>query len=47
MRFFLKFIDCWKSVETGSIKLEDTNLELVSEKKNARLANNKALYALC
>jgi hypothetical protein len=49
MPFFLKFIDCWKSVETGSTKLEDTNLELVSEKKkkNTRLTNNKALYTLC
>jgi hypothetical protein len=46
MRFFLKSIDCWKIVETGWTKPEETNLELVS-KKNARLANNKALHALC
>jgi hypothetical protein len=34
IRFFLKSIDCWKSVETGWTKPEDTNLELVFEEKN-------------
>jgi hypothetical protein len=47
MRFFLKSIDCGKIVETGWTKPEKTNIELVTEKKNARLANDKALHALC
>jgi hypothetical protein len=33
MRFFLKSIDCWKIVEIGWTKPEETNLELVSQKK--------------
>jgi hypothetical protein len=51
--FFLKSVDCWKIVETGWTKLDDTNLKLVSEekknkkKKRARLANDKTLHALC
>jgi hypothetical protein len=32
MRFFLKSIGCWSIVETGSTKLVDTTLKLVSEK---------------
>jgi hypothetical protein len=43
MRFFVKFIDCWK---TGWTEPADTNIELVNE-KNARLSNDKALHALC
>jgi hypothetical protein len=31
MRFFLKSIDCWKTVETGWIEPADTNIELVTE----------------
>jgi hypothetical protein len=46
IRFFLKSIDCWSIVETGWTKLEDTTLEIVPL-KNARLANDKALHALC
>jgi hypothetical protein len=46
MRFFLKSIDCWQIVESGWIKPEDKTLELISE-RNARLANDKALHALC
>jgi hypothetical protein len=46
MQFFLKSIDCWKTVETSWIEPADTNIELVTE-KNARLANDKALHALC
>jgi len=47
IRFFLKSIDCWKTVETGWTQLKDTNIELVTKKKNARFANDKALHALC
>jgi hypothetical protein len=32
MRFFLKSIDCWKTVETGWTEPADTNIELVTEK---------------
>jgi hypothetical protein len=32
MRFFLKSINCWKTVETSWTQLEDTNIELVTEK---------------
>jgi len=46
MRFFLKSIDCWSIVETGWTKPEYTTLELVPQ-KNARLSNDKAIYALC
>jgi hypothetical protein len=46
MHFFLKSINCWKIVEIGWTKPEVTNLELTSE-KNVRLANDKALHALC
>jgi hypothetical protein len=45
-RFFLKSIDWWSIVETGWTKPEDAALELVPQ-KNARLSNDKALYALC
>jgi len=33
IRFFLKSIDCWKTVETGWTQLKDTNIELVTKKK--------------
>jgi len=46
MRFFLKSIDCWQIVESGWTKSDYTTMELVPE-RNARLANNKALNALC
>jgi hypothetical protein len=46
MLFFLKSIDCWSIVKTSWTKLADTALELVP-RKNARLSNDKALYALC
>jgi len=46
MRFFLKSIDFWKAVEIGWTELVDTNHGLVTE-KNVRLANDKALRALC
>jgi hypothetical protein len=45
MRFFLKSIDCWKTIETGWTERVDTNIELVTE-KNVGLANDKALHAL-
>jgi hypothetical protein len=46
MRFFLKSIDCWKTIETGWTKPTNTNIELAN-KRNARLSNDKALHALC
>jgi hypothetical protein len=46
MRFFLKSIDCWSTVETGWTKPADVSLELVPQ-KTARLSNDKALHALC
>jgi lipoate-protein ligase A len=46
MRFFLKSIDCWSIFETTWTKPTDATLELVT-RKNARLSNDKALYALC
>jgi len=46
MRFFLKSIDCGQIVESGWTKLDDTTLELVPA-RNARLANDKVLHALC
>jgi hypothetical protein len=47
MRFFFKSIDCWGIVKTGWTKPEDATPELVPQ-KNARLSNDKALYAaLC
>jgi hypothetical protein len=46
MRFFLKSIDCWSIVDSGLTKPEDTTPETVPL-KNARLANDKALHALC
>jgi len=46
MRFFLKSIDCWKTIETGWIEPMDTNIELVNE-KNARFSNDKVLHTLC
>jgi hypothetical protein len=46
MRFFLKSIDCWQIVESSWTKPEDTTLELIPA-RNARLANTKALHALC
>jgi len=46
MHFFLKSIDCWKTIETCCIEPVDTNIELANE-SNARLSNDKALHALC
>jgi len=46
MHFFLKSIDCWQIVESGWTKPEDTTLKLIP-KRNARLANDKALHSLC
>jgi D-lyxose ketol-isomerase len=46
MHFFLKSIDCWQIVEFGWTKPEDTTLELITT-RNTRIANNKALHALC
>jgi hypothetical protein len=46
MRFFLKSIDCWKSIETGWTEPGNANIELANE-RNARLSNDKALHALC
>jgi hypothetical protein len=46
MRFFLKSIDCWKTIETGWTEPADANIELANE-RNARLSNDKALHALC
>jgi hypothetical protein len=46
MRFFLKFIDVWKIVETGWIKPEETD-EITVVQTSARLSNDKALHALC
>jgi hypothetical protein len=46
MRFFLKSIDIWKIVESGWIKLEETD-EITVIQTSARLSNDKALHALC
>jgi hypothetical protein len=46
MCFFLKSIDCWKTIETGWIEPADTNIKLASE-RNTRLSTDKALHALC
>jgi hypothetical protein len=46
MRFFLKFIDCWKTIETSWTEPVDTNIELANE-RNARLSNDKSLHTLC
>jgi hypothetical protein len=46
MRFFLKSIDCWQIVESGWTKQKDVTLEPIPT-RNARLANDKALHALC
>jgi len=46
MRFFLKSIDVWKIVETGLIKLEETD-EITVVQTSARFSNDKALHALC
>jgi len=32
MRFFLKSIDCWKTIENGWTKPADMNIELVNER---------------
>jgi len=37
MRFFLKSIDCWKTVETGWTEPVDTNIKLANE-RNTRLS---------
>jgi hypothetical protein len=46
MRFFLKSNDVWQIVKSGWTKLEASAVESIPH-KNARLANDKALYALC
>jgi hypothetical protein len=46
MRFFLKSIDVWLIVESDWTKPEDTTIKLIPQ-KNAWLANDKALHALC
>jgi hypothetical protein len=46
MRFVLKSIDCWQIIESGWTKTKDATLELIPA-RNARLADNKALHALC
>jgi hypothetical protein len=46
MRFLLKSIDVWKIVETGWIKLEETD-KITIIQTSARLFNDKALHALC
>jgi len=46
MRFFLKSIDVWKSVENGWIKPEETD-EITITQTSARLSYDKALHALC
>jgi hypothetical protein len=46
MRFFLKSIDVWQIVESSWTKPEATTVELITQ-KTARLANDKALHALC
>jgi hypothetical protein len=46
MRFFLKSIDVWKTVETEWIKPEEKD-EIIITQTSARLSNDKALYALC
>jgi hypothetical protein len=46
MRFFLKSIDVWKTVETGWIKPEETE-EITVVETSTRLSNDKALHALC
>jgi len=47
MRFFLKSIDVWQIVESGWTKSEATTAEPITQKKNSRLASDKALHALC
>jgi hypothetical protein len=47
MRFFLKFIDVWKIVESGWIKPGDTTDKLTVAQTSAWLSNDKALHALC
>jgi hypothetical protein len=46
MHFFLKSIDCWKTIEIGWTKPANTNIELTNE-RNAWLSNDKAFHALC
>jgi hypothetical protein len=46
MHFFLKSIDVWQIVECGWTKPEALAVEPTTQ-KNKRLANDKALYALC
>jgi hypothetical protein len=47
MHFLLKSIDCWKTVELGWAKPEDTADELTIVQTSARLSNDKAIHALC
>jgi hypothetical protein len=46
IRLFLKSIDFWKIVQTGWIKLEETD-EIIITQTSARLSNDKAFHALC
>jgi hypothetical protein len=46
MGFFLKSNDVWQIVKFGWNKPEASTVELITQ-KNARLANDKALHALC
>jgi hypothetical protein len=46
MRFFLKSIDVLYIVESGWIKPKATTVKPITQ-KNARLANDKAIHALC
>jgi DNA topoisomerase VI subunit B len=46
IRFFLKSIGCWKSVETGWTKPKDATPKSVTN-KNLQLLNDKDLHALC
>jgi len=46
IRFFLKSIDVWQIVESGWTDLEAKVVEPITQ-KNTRLANDKALHALC
>jgi hypothetical protein len=46
MHFFLKSNDVWQIVESSWTKLDATAVEAITH-KNSRLANDKALHALC
>jgi hypothetical protein len=46
MHFFLKSIDCWKTIETSWTEPADTILSLQT-KETHDFPNDKALHALC